>query len=252
MKFILPLLALLGLSSAQITANQSDALDAPNYCNASVVSCHWSGAVDACCSPKYGLVVLALQWSPGWGPADEFTIHGLWPDTCAGRMAPVDGCDSSRNSNQIATIVRDMNETVYNRMSTFWPSNKGDNNWFWSHEWSKHGTCVSTLRPTCYGTSYKKYQDVIEYFQQVLDLRDKFDLFGALNLNGVSPGNTYNVETIRDAIKKEYGADVKLDCSGGALTDVSLNFYVKGRSDYMITDVLQPGNCRGAVFFPKK
>lgn len=102
MKFILPLLALLGISSAQITADQLDALNAPSYCNASTVSCHWSGAVDACCSPKYGLVVLALQWSPGWGPADEFTIHGkshctmsvynvhftqhvsnigLWPDT---------------------------------------------------------------------------------------------------------------------------------------------------------------------------
>lgn len=76
MKLILPFLALLGISSAQITAKQLDELNAPNYCNASTVSCHWSGSVDACCSPKYGLVVLALQWSPGWGPSDEFTIHG--------------------------------------------------------------------------------------------------------------------------------------------------------------------------------
>ncbi|KAK4518319.1 uncharacterized protein ATC70_001671 [Mucor velutinosus] len=251
MKFMLPLLVLLGLSSAQITANQLDALDAPNYFNASVVSCHWSGAVDACCSPKYGLRVFALQWSPGWGPADEFTIRGLFSDTCDSHNVPDHGYDKSRNSNQAATIVQNMNETVYNRMSTFWPSNKGNNNQFWSHEWSKHGTCVSTLHPTCYG-SYQQYQNVIEYFQQTLDLRDKFDIFGALNLNGVSPGSTHNVETIRDAIKKVYGANVKLDCSGGALIDVSLNFYVKGRSDYMITDVLQPGNCRGAVFFPKK
>lgn len=45
-------------------------------------------------------------------------------------MAPVRGCDSSRNSNQIATIIRNLNSTIYNRMNTFWPSNKGDNNWY--------------------------------------------------------------------------------------------------------------------------
>ena len=43
-----------------------------------VLSCHWQGSVDSCCSPKYGLVVLALQWVPGFGPADEFTIHGSY------------------------------------------------------------------------------------------------------------------------------------------------------------------------------
>jgi hypothetical protein len=71
-------------------------------------------------------------------------------------------------------------------------------------------------------------------------------------LNGVSPGRQYNVQTIRDAIKKAYGANVKLDCHGNTLSEVSLNFYVKGRSEYMITDVLQQGNCRGAVNYPKK
>ncbi|CEP15033.1 hypothetical protein [Parasitella parasitica] len=222
------------ISSAQITANQLDELNAPSYCNASTVSCHWSGPVDACCSPKFGLVVLALQWAPGWGPADEFTIHGLWPDTCTGRMAPARGCDSSRNSNQIASIVRNMNQTVYNRIVADALFIR-----FWSHEWTKHGTCVSTLRPTCYGSTYEKHQDVIDYFVQVLDLRDKFDLFGALNLNGVSPGNTYNVETIREALRTAYGASAKLDCRNGALSEVSLNFYVKGRSDYVITDVLR-------------
>ena len=76
MKFILPLLALLGISSAQTTDKQLDESNAPDFCNASTISCHWSGPVDECCSPKYGLVVLALQWFPGWGPSDEFTIHG--------------------------------------------------------------------------------------------------------------------------------------------------------------------------------
>lgn len=43
---------------------------------ANVLSCHWTNTVDSCCSPKYGLVVLALQWMPGFGPNDEFTVHG--------------------------------------------------------------------------------------------------------------------------------------------------------------------------------
>ena len=71
-------------------------------------------------------------------------------------------------------------------------------------------------------------------------------------MNGVPPGYRYNVQTIRDAIKKAYGANVKLDCIGGRLNEVSLNFYVRGRDKYEITDVLQPGNCRGAVYFPRK
>lgn len=32
----------------------------------------------SCCSPANGLVVLAQQWYKGLGPADAFTMHGLW------------------------------------------------------------------------------------------------------------------------------------------------------------------------------
>lgn len=53
----------------------------PSSLLATTLSCHWTGTVDACCSPKYGLVVLTLQWSPGYGPSDEFTIHGKLENT---------------------------------------------------------------------------------------------------------------------------------------------------------------------------
>ncbi|RCH85364.1 ribonuclease T2-like, partial [Rhizopus stolonifer] len=156
-------------------------------CSANALSCHVSGTVDACCSPTYGLVVLTQQWAPGYGPSDEFTLHGLWPDTCSGAYGPSSGCDSSRSSSAIASVIRSKDSALYNRMLTYWPSNTGDNNKFWSHEWTKHGTCVSTLRPTCYGSSYEQYDDVVDYFKKALDLRDQYDLYGALNLNGVTP-----------------------------------------------------------------
>ncbi|KAI9253582.1 base non specific RNase Rh [Sporodiniella umbellata] len=240
MKHILILVSLIASVTAQV-------------CNPNVLSCHWSGKVDSCCSPKYGLVALTLQWSPGYGPSDEFTIHGLWPDTCEGRYAPRNGCDRSRMTNSISSIIRSQNGTLYNRMNVFWPSNNRNNNWFWSHEWNKHGTCVSTLRPTCYGPSYVKYQEIIEYFNKVNDLRDQYDVYGALSLNGVLPGNTYNVNTFADAIKSYLGARPILDCDrSGTLTEVSLYFYVKGKDTYAITDATRQGTCRGAVYFPVK
>lgn len=72
------------------------------------------------------------------------------------------------------------------------------------------------------------------------------------SLNGVIPGAQYNVETIRDAIRQAYGADVKLDCTSGTLSEVGLYFYVQGRDTYLITDTIDKGSCTNAVNYPKK
>lgn len=135
-----------------------------------VLSCHWQGSVDSCCSPKYGLVVLALQWVPGYGPADEFTIHGTYmskarihvcshalicrlvarymvrwekkvtfyqdgmshdannADSSGGRP-PSRGCDRTRSSNNVGNIIRNTNPGLHQKLRTYWPSYKGDDNW---------------------------------------------------------------------------------------------------------------------------
>ncbi|KAI9308900.1 ribonuclease T2-like protein [Cunninghamella echinulata] len=229
-------------------------METQSICNRTELSCHWNGVnVDACCSPKYGLVVFTLQWVPGYGPRDEFTIHGLWPDTCNGGRAPRRGCDRTRISNNIGNIIKSKNSTLYQQMQTFWPSYKGDNNWFWSHEWNVHGTCVSTLLPRCYGEKYTKYDDVIEYFQQTLDLQYDYDLYGVLNLAGVSPGRTYRVETMLEAIEKAFGARAKIDCDrSGNLSEIGLFFYVEGRKNYKITNAFHKGSCQSYVNYPKK
>ena len=54
-------------------------------------------------------------------------------------------------------------------MSTYWKDYKGDDETFWQHEWSKHGTCISTLEPHCY-TDHKATEEVVDYFQKAVDL----------------------------------------------------------------------------------
>jgi ribonuclease I len=65
----------------------------------------------------------------------DFTIHGLWcqydkehyPEFCS---------KEKFNVTSIDPILNDMNK--------YWFSFYGNNEEFWGHEWSKHGTC-STL-----------------------------------------------------------------------------------------------------------
>lgn len=66
-------------------------------CPADVLSCSAeSSGVSSCCLPEMGLLLLVQQWYNGLGPADEFTMHGLWPDTCSGGQGPASGCDANR------------------------------------------------------------------------------------------------------------------------------------------------------------
>ena len=53
-------------------------------------------------------------------------------------------------------------------MDEYWKGINGDEH-LWQHEWSKHGTCVSTLEPKCY-TDYQSTQEVVDYFQTAVKL----------------------------------------------------------------------------------
>ncbi|KAJ2041718.1 hypothetical protein GGI03_000196 [Coemansia sp. RSA 2337] len=225
----------------------------PDTCPIDTVSCQRSD-VDPCCSPKNGLLVLSQQWDTRWGPSDAFTIHGLWPDTCAGKMLPGDGCDSTRSYTNISSIVEATDPALLKELNTFWPSNKGDNNWFWTHEWVKHGTCVTTLHPRCYAhDDYVPQQEVVDYFRSVLALRAKYNVFQALNASGIvptepetgrRPKNTYTLTQFKQAIRAAWGVEPNVKCIGRRLQEVQIWFKVRGRDTYYPVDPWGQDTCR--------
>ncbi|KAF9400460.1 ribonuclease T2-like, partial [Entomortierella beljakovae] len=143
-------------------------------CPVDVLSCSSeSSGVSSCCLPTMGLVLLTQQWYQGLGPSNEFTLHGIWPDTCSGGQGPSGGCDSTRVYSDVQTRLQNYGgkySGFMNDMNTYWSSYTGDNNYFWSHEWSKHGTCLSTLAPSCI-SGYVQNEDVYNYFSKALSLR---------------------------------------------------------------------------------
>ncbi|KXN71523.1 base non specific RNase Rh [Conidiobolus coronatus NRRL 28638] len=214
-----------------------------------VLSCTQS--VDSCCSPKMGVLVLALQWIEDSGPSDQWTLHGLWPNNCDGSHGPSDGCDDDRNYDNMAQIVA-QDRALESQMNEYWSSYKGDNPAFWSHEWNKHGTCLSTVEPKCY-TNYQTGMEVRDYFKQALALRKQFNLYKILSDNGVKPGRTYSKQQITDAIRDGLGKQATLVCKGKALQEVRIELKVQGKNDYKPIDVKNVGSCpkSGIQYNPK-
>ncbi|PVU88072.1 hypothetical protein BB559_005735 [Furculomyces boomerangus] len=218
-------------------------------CPKNIISCQRNN-VDSCCSPKNGLLVLSLQWELRYGPKDQFTIHGLWPDRCDGTMTPRNGCDRSRQVKGVADNIFDSNITLYNQMKELWPSNKGDDDYFWTHEWNKHGTCVTTLDPKCYKEGqFKKGTDILEYFKTAVGLQLEYNIHEALRKHGIVPTKSnneklYSPQEFKDAIKKEFGGEPNLRCSGNKLVEIHLWFLVKDKDKYFVTDPHGKDTCR--------
>jgi ribonuclease T2 len=163
--------------------------DAGLSCSNNAFSIH-----DTCCTNTPGGQFAQTQfWNsdasagpPGYlGPNNTWTIHGLWPDHCDGRYDSV--CDCSR-SGDCSSANRKCNSDTCNReyssitdimqkygehelleyMDQYWKGING-NEHLWQHEWSKHGTCVSTLEPKCY-EGYQSAQEVVDYFRKSVEL----------------------------------------------------------------------------------
>lgn len=158
----------------------------PPTCSNPQLSCQNTSAVaDTCCFNAPGGQLLQTQFwdtNPPTGPSNHWTVHGLWPDHCDGSYDSY--CDNSRNYTNITQILQAAGKTdLLTYMNTYWKDVNGDDESFWEHEWGKHGTCISTLNPRCY-TGYSPQQEVVDYFQKVVDLFKTLDSYSVGSVLG--------------------------------------------------------------------
>ncbi|KDN42325.1 hypothetical protein RSAG8_06816, partial [Rhizoctonia solani AG-8 WAC10335] len=114
-------------------------------------------------------------------------------------------------------------------MNTYWKDINGDDESFWEHEWAKHGTCMSTLKPACISSSVRG-QDAIYYFTRVVSLFKTLTTYDFLGAAGIYPSSTttYTLAQINAAVKAKWGYTPALDCTSGSLNAISYYYHLKG------------------------
>ncbi|CEL56543.1 ribonuclease T2 family, putative [Rhizoctonia solani AG-1 IB] len=184
-----------------------------------------------CCFEYPGGQLLQTQFwdfNPSTGPSDSWTIHGLWPDHCDGTYDS--NCDSSRAYTDISTILSNGGASdVLSYMKSYWLDINGNHESFWAHEWGKHGTCMSTLKPACISSSVRG-QDAIYYFTRVVNLFKTLPTYDFLGAAGIYPSSTvtYTLAQISAAVKAKWGYTPAFDCTSGSLNAISYYYHLKG------------------------
>lgn len=161
----------------------------------------------------------------------NMTFNWDRPDNCDGTYQS--SCDSSRAYSNISDILKDQGkDDLVTYMDKYWVDIDGDNESFWEHEWSKHGTCINTIEPSCY-TDYKPQEEVGDFFQKVVDLFKTLDSYKALSAAGITPDDskTYDLSDIEDALAKIHGGQKPyVGCDSGALNQLYYFYNIGGNA----------------------
>ncbi|KAB5592487.1 Ribonuclease T2 [Ceratobasidium theobromae] len=118
---------------------------------------------------------------------------------------------------------------ILSYMQTYWRDINGKDETFWEHEWAKHGTCMSTLKPACISSSVRG-QDAIYYFTRVVNLFKTLTTYEFLGAAGIYPSSTatYTLAQINAAVKAKWGYTPAFDCTSGSLNAASYYYHLKG------------------------
>jgi ribonuclease T2 len=91
------------------------------------------------------------------------------PDLCDGTYPTY--CNQAPQYTNITDILSAAEQTdLLNFMNTYWLPDSGTSEHFWEHEWNKHGTCINTLSPACYGDGYEAGVEVVDFFNRAVEV----------------------------------------------------------------------------------
>lgn len=252
---------------------------------------------DSCCFERPGLLLVTQFWDyspesadlvenkkrdcnitspiakPSLNPVEKsFTIHGLWSDYCAtpdgGSAGWPEFCDPS-----LEVQPEDLEQligTTFNKpellktMQTYW-INSADSNvdsdvdaTLWAHEYNKHGTCMNTVRPSCFTENYQEGEAAVHFFEKVVDLWKGIKTYEALEKAGILPTTEkkYSIEDIKSALKKSfYGHEVSISCRGLYLNEIWNYYHVRGSvltGDYKPVDMIGSDGCPDEIWYLPK
>ncbi len=143
-------------------------------------------------------------------------------------------------------------------MQTYWKDGDGDDETFWEHEWGTHGTCISTLDPSCY-TDYEATQEAVDYFVKTVSLFQSLPSYNWLSAAGIVPSSTttYTLSAIQAALTSQFGYAVTVRCSRNDELELWYHFNVQGSVQsgtfYPTTPRGSGSNCpsTGIKYLPK-
>jgi len=180
---------------------------------------------------SFDYLLLVQQWpaaqqSASW-PAgaiiDDFTLHGLWPSRIGSTVNSYP-CECTKEAFDESKVSASLSE-----MKQRWPSYTGENDQFWDHEWSKHGTC-------CDDTTGLSSQAT--FFSSTLALRDKVGILKALAAASITPGKSYSYASMAAAVKASLGVNPLMGCkTGNTLSEMGICY----------TKTMEPQECDDSV-----
>ncbi|KAH8814586.1 ribonuclease T2-like protein [Flagelloscypha sp. PMI_526] len=183
-----------------------------------------------CCFEAPGGLLMQTQlWDADTdnGPEDSWTIHGLWPDNCDGTFDK--SCDPHRAYKHISSLLSNAGASdTLDFMENCWKSSTGHHEQFWEHEWSKHGTCMSTFSADCF--SGDKGSEAVAFFETVVSLFKTLPTYDFLKAEGIEPRHEpYEYSKVKAALSRAVGGiEVQVLCNGDELSSVAYYFNLIG------------------------